>query len=776
MKRMFLEVILVMLVCLIVSNTPLNPSVPLSDEPEFPIKPTLSEVESRSGTPIILERLNEARRNGLDLVFARPTDPDGDWPDYTQHLLPQLYNTTHFVLHWTNGSDGGDFLDAPPLNDTNGDGCPDYINQTAEIFEQVWDFEINQRGFLIPPTDETRPNDTNGSNPDSRYDVFILNTLAHGYLGLCYAEGEANESSWYSYIVVENDFGPPTDWEMPALDQMRAVAAHEFFHAVQFAYDVFEQRWWMETTATYMEDETYPDVNHNYVFLPDFFLWPDRGLENTSGNHEYGNFIFAKFLSEKFSDGIIKEIWEKMAEFDMDGLAAINATLVSKNSTLTEEFSRFITANFFLEDYYVDGADYREAVAGTLFEGVWLEYEYNATQEANHTEINETNVNWDTWIDEWGTDYITLELDSSKPNNTYTLFFDGLDLNADYLVKLVTKKAGTISETALSLDEQKDGNITLPHDTFSNIILVIANIGNTVTADPGWQVIIENLAPPPPPIYDVAIIDVEPSAPVTFPEQTIDISVTVLNNGTVKNETFNVSVYWGEFCIGTQSIIDLAPHTEDSLTIPWTVPEGVLGEAKIWTNASVVENETNIVNNRLEGGNLTITVGVHDGAIIDVDSKTIVGKGYPVIINATVQNQGNYTEIFTLTYHINASEIETKNITLASGEQGFIIFTWDTIGCQEYHNYTISVYLYSLLDEIDITDNTGQNVTVLVTMIGDVDGDQKVDIKDIALVAIRFGSERGDSKYMPNYDLNGDGKIDIKDISTAAFRFGKVHS
>ena len=55
---------------------------------------------------------------------------------------------------------------------------------------------------------------------------------------------------------------------------MQVTAAHEYFHAVQFAYDFFEDGWFMEATATWAEDELYDSVNDNVNYL-------DRGQIGT---------------------------------------------------------------------------------------------------------------------------------------------------------------------------------------------------------------------------------------------------------------------------------------------------------------------------------------------------------------------------------------------------------------------------------------------------------------------------------------------------------------
>ncbi|MCK4443506.1 MAG: hypothetical protein KAW09_03115, partial [Thermoplasmata archaeon] len=156
----------------------------------------------KSGTQTILEigkRRNDSGFKTLDKARSRgqrPTDTGGGI-DGEQHFLPQLYTTTHFVFHWTNDS-----IDAVPLEDVNFTGTPDYVENFADIFENVWDFEITQREFLAPPTDEAEPNNEHKRNPDGRYDVFIYHMHYYGYADI---EQWPNHTS-YSYVAVENDF------------------------------------------------------------------------------------------------------------------------------------------------------------------------------------------------------------------------------------------------------------------------------------------------------------------------------------------------------------------------------------------------------------------------------------------------------------------------------------------------------------------------------------------------------------------------------------------
>ncbi|MDD5454508.1 MAG: DUF6055 domain-containing protein [Candidatus Ratteibacteria bacterium] len=432
----------------------------------------------KDGTPTILEikknwdKLSPETQNILRCeILLRPDDGLG-CEDGIVDALAESIVSANFIVHYTTAA--GDHA-----------VTAEYAQDISDYFEYSYNAEVTTLTYLAPPSDGIK------GGGDGLYDIYIYD-LGEGLYGYtCPEEYPATPS--YSYICMNSDYSswvlPNEDPESDAAGAAKVTAAHEFFHAIQFNYDVTEELWWMETTATYMEDEVYPDVNDNYNYLWYWFEYCDTlGLQTEDGAHEYANFIFAKYLSEAFTDEIIKDIWEEcQTPLGTDGLIAINNVLSSEaySSNLEDEFDNFTEANFFLEDMYVDGADYRAAVDGTwnpildtTYDGVWVTYEYTVVEDISEVTIDKI------FMDDWATDYITLDLDSSS--ESYDIDFAGGENDANYLVKLVTKKGVDFDERTISLNAQKEGHISLSYDTYDDVVLVIANAGDADIAS--WEV------------------------------------------------------------------------------------------------------------------------------------------------------------------------------------------------------------------------------------------------------------------------------------------------
>jgi parallel beta-helix repeat protein len=167
-------------------------------------------------------------------------------------------------------------------------------------------------------------------------------------------------------------------------------------------------------------------------------------------------------------------------------------------------------------------------------------------------------------------------------------------------------------------------------------------------------------------------------------------------------------------------------------------------------------------------------VGSHDIGLINVRaSKTVVCQGCSANITVAIENYGSFAENLTVTAYANATAIQAQNVTLESWASAPLVFVWNSTEFGK-GNYTISAYAWPVQDETTIADNTLEDGTVYVGTPGDVDGNRKVEIKDILMVVKAYGTNPQSLGWNPNLDINCDDKVDIKDVLITAKNYGKV--
>jgi hypothetical protein len=160
----------------------------------------------------------------------------------------------------------------------------------------------------------------------------------------------------------------------------------------------------------------------------------------------------------------------------------------------------------------------------------------------------------------------------------------------------------------------------------------------------------------------------------------------------------------------------------------------------------------------------------HDTAITSITLiKTIVGEGCTLQIDVSIENEGDFHENFNVSAYANTTLIETQNENLANGTSTVLTFIWSTLG-MAYDYYTISVYVWPVQGEKDISDNAYIGGMVFVTITGDVNGDRTVNASDLFDLNEAYGSAPED----PNRELNGDGKVDALDLFALSKNYGKT--
>ncbi|MDH7564842.1 MAG: dockerin type I domain-containing protein [Candidatus Bathyarchaeota archaeon] len=155
-------------------------------------------------------------------------------------------------------------------------------------------------------------------------------------------------------------------------------------------------------------------------------------------------------------------------------------------------------------------------------------------------------------------------------------------------------------------------------------------------------------------------------------------------------------------------------------------------------------------------------------------SKNYVVQNRSVSITVTVANQGDGPETFNLTLYIQLYtpvELQTRLVTLQVDEYAVTMFTWNTTGWA-IGNYNVTAYAWPVRNETDLADNAMSCSVEVGLLIGDVNGDGTVDLKDVLAVALAYGSSIGNPRYKPNLDINDDGTVDLKDYLITVVHYG----
>ena len=273
---------------------------------------------ARYGHSLPEEMKNELRSLGFN--FDGPIVNRSSLDERTEASgLDQTYDNGKFRYHYTTtGSNAVDDTD----DDSN--GIPDYIDQMAETFEYVEDIELTTNGFVEPPGDDWYPSnyDNGGSGA---YDVYVRNAGGGVYGNVQpehyanntgnneHSSGTTEENAMTSYMVMRHNYnGFPNS----LTENIQVTAAHEYFHAVQFGYDGWEESWVMEATAVQMEEMVYDDVNDCYQYMLSWFNNPQQALNLDSSNRWYGSFIFFEYVNSHLSVEAIRKFWEQSITHD----------------------------------------------------------------------------------------------------------------------------------------------------------------------------------------------------------------------------------------------------------------------------------------------------------------------------------------------------------------------------------------------------------------------------------------------------------------------------
>jgi hypothetical protein len=333
----------------------------------------------------------------------------------------------------------------------------------------------------------------------------------------------------------------------------------------------------------------------------------------------------------------------------------------------------------------------------------------------------------------------------------------------------------------------------------------------------------------PPLVHDVAVLNVVASPSRAVVGTTIQVNVTVKNEGNTY-ETFDLSLYYDSSLIGKQTITDMIPGSTRIVTFSWSttgvtpgvynltaVASTVPGETdtadnakwvkvKIGPYAPVLKVEPSIVRAQMVNKNVTVNVTINnlwrDWNVVFIQFRLSYNPALVEVVNVT---EGPFMKQFGITTFIYYIE-KPSGVWPAHVLVGVLLMPdqngqWTTF---PYGSGTVATITFKVIYqeksfdpdsappltcELALFDKRGLFLVdddvervpcnleggvyeVYATSVCDINGDYYIGGDDIVVVAMHFGSEPSRPRWDPRCDINGDSYVGGDDIVLVAKRFG----
>jgi hypothetical protein len=275
---------------------------------------------------------------------ARPRPTDDPDPNRNAYTVPEAPRSPfcgrNFCVHWV-----AEGIDAPSLDDADADGIPDFVQQVLRVAEYVHSVQNGKLGWREPKSDGRI------GGGIGKTDIY-LSQIGGELFG--YAAPDRHQADkehpmprrLHGYLVLDNDYSA---FEFPGTDpgeDLQVTLAHEYNHILQFGYDVFQDPWFAESSAVWMEEQVYDRIDDYLRYVRRWVKLPDTPLTATSIK-EYGSAVWNQWLARRYGPSIVRKAWARALRTRPGGfsVAVYDAAIrAAGRSDFSRDFARFATA------------------------------------------------------------------------------------------------------------------------------------------------------------------------------------------------------------------------------------------------------------------------------------------------------------------------------------------------------------------------------------------------------------------------------------------------
>ncbi|HET8813418.1 MAG TPA: MXAN_6640 family putative metalloprotease [Solirubrobacterales bacterium] len=273
---------------------------------------------------------------------SRPTDVED--PNRNAYAVPEASASPacsrHFCVHWV-----AEGLDAPSLADRDGDAIPDFVERVLRVAERVHTVENEKHGWREPRSDGRK------GGRLGKTDVY-LSQIGGELFG--YAAPDLGQATHehriprrlHGYLVLDNDYSL---FEFPGtspLEDLQVTFAHEYNHILQFGYDAYQDPWFAEASATWMEDQVYNRINDYLRYVRRWVRHWETPL-TTNSIKEYGSATWNQWLARRYGAAIVRRAWAGAIDAKPGGFSVASYERAIRSagpSSLSHDFTRFAAA------------------------------------------------------------------------------------------------------------------------------------------------------------------------------------------------------------------------------------------------------------------------------------------------------------------------------------------------------------------------------------------------------------------------------------------------